>query len=57
MVNIRPNILVNHQNINGLNLPIKRCYLTGFLKNLGICHFWGTPRRQIHTDKLKIKKK
>lgn len=32
MVNIGPNIFVNHKNINGLNLPTKRCYLIGFLK-------------------------
>lgn len=42
--------------INGLNLPIKRCYLIGFLRNLGIYHFWETPIRQIHTDKLKLNK-
>ena len=26
-------------NTNGLNVPIKRCYLIGFLRNLGIHHF------------------
>lgn len=44
-------------NTNGLNVPIKRCYLIGFLRNLGIHHFWETPIRQSHTDKLKINKK
>lgn len=28
-----------------------------FLSKLGIYHFWETPIRQIHTDKLKINKK